>query len=201
MGPNGAGKTTLLKILATVILPDHGQVEFGPYRLGRDDEKVRASLGIVLNDERSFYWRLTGRQNLEFFAALYGLNKSQTASRIRELGQHFRIPYLDQRFDSYSTGMRRACALLRAFIHNPPCLLLDEPTRSLDENTATLFKTAILDLRRQGRTILLVTHDLREADMLADTFVVLKEGRVVAVQPQSDKISYTDVYQQGLNHA
>ncbi|MFH2145814.1 MAG: ABC transporter ATP-binding protein, partial [Candidatus Omnitrophota bacterium] len=107
LGPNGAGKTTLLKIISTLILPDSGKVRVNSYEVNRDDDNIKRSLGLASSEERSFYWRLTGIQNLEFFAAMYGLNKNQARARIKELFETFHINYGRKRFDTYSAGMKR----------------------------------------------------------------------------------------------
>ena len=110
LGPNGAGKTTLLKILATLILPDKGSVLINGWSVGIDDNKIKSLIGLVSSQERSFYWRLTGRQNLEFFALMYDLENP--GNKIEELFDLFEIDYQDNRFDSYSTGMKQKFALM-----------------------------------------------------------------------------------------
>jgi ABC-2 type transport system ATP-binding protein len=180
LGPNGAGKTTLLKILSTLILPDKGTVSVHGLTLGKDEEKIKACVGLVLDEERSFYWRLTGRQNLEFFGTLFGLDKVSLGSRINELLELFEIEYADKRFDSYSTGMRRRLALTRAVLHDPALLLLDEPTKSLDFTSSLNLRKFIKEslVRSQGKTAIFTTHVMEEASGLADFFMVLNQGRL-----------------------
>lgn len=179
LGPNGAGKTTLLKILSTLILPDKGSVRVNGYRLGTNDDKIKASVGLCSSTERSFYWRLTGRQNLEFFAAMYGLGKTRAAARIDELLKLFGITYADKRFDSYSAGMQQKFALARAMIHDPEILLLDEPTKSLDYKSVIEIIAFIKEvlLIRQGKTVIFTTHHLDEAVDFAGVFMILNNGR------------------------
>ena len=140
LGPNGAGKTTLLKCISTLILPDNGEIFVSGYNVQTHDNEIKSMIGFVSAEERSFYWRLTGLQNLQFYACLYGLDKEKTSARIEYLFKFFRIDYENKRFDSYSTGMKRKFSLMRALLHDPQILLLDEPTKSLDYSTALELK-------------------------------------------------------------
>lgn len=182
LGPNGAGKTTLLKVISTLILPDKGTVKINGLKLGKDDDRIRASIGLMTSSERGFYCRLTGKQNLEFFAAMYGLRKSGAKARIEELFALFGITYEKRRFDSYSTGMQQKFALMRALLHDPGLILLDEPTKSLDYAAATGLRHFIKDalVKRQGKTAIITTHRMDEALDFADNFIVLHKGRLFA---------------------
>jgi ABC-2 type transport system ATP-binding protein len=182
LGPNGAGKTTLLKVLATLILPEKGTVEINGWKLGRDDERIKGCVGLVASCERSFYWRLTGRQNLEFFAAMCGLYGRNMQSRIEELRELFKIDFLDKRFDSYSTGMQQKCGLLRAMLHDPAVLLFDEPTKSLDYQAADELRNFIKNdlVKKQKKTVIFTTHHLNETMDFADRFLVLYQGKIRA---------------------
>jgi len=178
LGPNGAGKTTLLKIIATLVLPDKGIVIISRNKVGKDDEKIKFLIGLATSEERSFYWRLTGKQNLEFFASLYDLNKRQSESRIQHLLKLFNIDYINKRFDSYSAGMKRNLSIVRALLHNPEILLLDEPTKSLDYNSACQLRNFIKKETQQGRTIICATHNMEEAEDLCNLFLILHKGRI-----------------------
>ncbi|MFH1459655.1 MAG: ABC transporter ATP-binding protein [Candidatus Omnitrophota bacterium] len=180
IGPNGAGKTTLLKILSTLILPDSGQAKINDLIIGRDDQKIKSLIGLVCADERSFYWRLTGEQNLKFFSALYGLNHQQTKSRIFELTSLFRVDYAHKRFDSYSAGMKRKFSLIRALLNKPPVLFLDEPLKSLDYDSIVELKNFIRQLSTQGITIILATHNIEEAEKICNKFLILDQGKIKA---------------------
>ena len=189
LGPNGAGKTTLLKIIATLILPDKGTVSIQAMKWPHNavkpydvEEKIKCSIGLVAEEERSFYWRLTGRQNLEFFAALYGLDKRTIKIRLDELFESFHIDYPDKRFDAYSTGIKRRFALMRGVLHNPELLLLDEPTKSLDYTTALNLRNFIKEklVKAEGKTVIFTTHNMDEALRLADLFMILHKGKVFA---------------------
>jgi ABC-2 type transport system ATP-binding protein len=181
LGPNGAGKTTLIKILGTLVLPDGGRAVVDGHDVAREPGPAKTAVGYAVGDERSFYWRLTGRQNLEFFAALYGL---RGAARDRRVGELLQIAGLDGaadlRFNSYSTGMRQMLSFARALLADADILLVDEPTRSLDPQTADRTRAFLRDelSRRQGRTVLWATHDLGEAADCADDIAVISRGRI-----------------------
>jgi len=181
LGPNGAGKTTLLKIISTLILPDKGTVTVSGWRLGKDEGKIKQAVGLAAFQEKSFYWRLTGRQNLEFFAALYGLNKKQTQEKLCALFDIFEIGYQDKRFDSYSSGMKQKLALVRSLIHDPELLLLDEPMKSLDYAFSLKLASFIKDdlVAKQRKSVIYTTHRMDEAADFADIFLILHEGRIL----------------------
>ncbi|MFC1496606.1 ATP-binding cassette domain-containing protein, partial [Candidatus Margulisiibacteriota bacterium] len=123
----------------------------------------------------SFYWRISGRANLEFYAALYNL---EAKTRVEELLKLFNIDYADKRFDTYSSGMKRKLAIIRALLHDPEILLLDEPTRSLDYNSSLELRNLIKSQKEKGKTIILATHNLDEAKELADEVVILNKGKI-----------------------
>ncbi len=182
LGPNGAGKTTLLKILATLVLPNVGQVAVHGWDVVRDTDQVKRIVGLATGEERSFYWRLTGRENLEFFAAFQGLTVRAAAARIEELRQRLGLEALDRRFGLYSTGMRHRLAIARALLPQPTVLLLDEPTRSLDPLAAAALHRLIRAtlVEELGCTVVLATHSLSEAEALCDRLAILHQGRLLA---------------------
>jgi ABC-2 type transport system ATP-binding protein len=180
LGPNGAGKTTLLKILSCLVLPDAGRAELGGCDV-RHENKVKFRLGLVHSDERSFYWRLSGRDNLRFFARLYDVPGRRIDSRIDELLRKVDLAAAaPRRFSDYSSGMKQRLAIARALLHDPPILLMDEPTRSLDPAASLSLRALIRDelKGRDGKTVLLATHNLREAEALCDRIAILVEGTV-----------------------
>ena len=180
LGPNGAGKTTLLKILSCLVLPDHGRALVG----GEDtanESRVKPKIGLVQSDERSFYWRLSGRENLRFFACLYDVPRRRREARIDELLARVDLTEAaGQRFSDYSSGMKQRLAIARALLHDPPILFMDEPTKSLDPAAAKSFRTFVKDelQERGGKTILLATHNLHEAEDLCDRVAILAKGRI-----------------------
>ena len=181
LGPNGAGKTTLVKILATLVLPDGGRALVEGRDVAREPAAAKRAVGFAVGDERSFYWRLTGRQNLEFFAALHGL---RGAARDRRVDEVLSAAGLDGasglRFNAYSTGMRQMLALARALLADAAILLVDEPTRSLDPLAADRVRSFLREemARRRGKTVLWTTHDLGEAADCADDIAVIDRGRI-----------------------
>jgi ABC-2 type transport system ATP-binding protein len=187
LGPNGAGKTTLLKILSCLVLPDRGTALVG----GHDtihENLVKRLIGYVHSDERSFYWRLSARENLRFFARLYDVPRRQTEARIDELLERVDLmKAADRPFSGYSSGMKQRVSIARALLHDPPILLMDEPTRSLDPATSRSLRQFILDQLkgRDGKTILLATHDLREAEVVSDRIAILIRGR--SGSPRADR--------------
>jgi len=180
LGPNGAGKTTLLKVLATLVVADSGEGRVAGRPLS-DEHGVRRAVGLVTSEERSFYWRLSGRENLAFFAAMQGLGPDEVKGRLAELSAIFHLQeFLDRRFDAYSSGMKQRLALARALLHRPRVLLLDEPTRSVDPIESLALRSAIRRFaREEGTGVLLVTHNLREAEALCDRVGVQRAGKLV----------------------
>lgn len=183
LGVNGAGKTTLLKILSTTVAPERGRCEILGVDVLNDPHRAKRHLGLVVNEERSFYFRLSARQNLEFFASLWDLRGGARDQRVQEvLGLVGLGDRADDRFDRFSTGMRQRMAIARGLLMDPDILLLDEPTRSLDPVASASIRSF---LRRelvegQGKTAVLATNDLTEVEDLAHDLLVLREGRVLA---------------------
>ena len=181
LGSNGAGKSTLLRILATTVLPDSGHAEVAGHDVVTHSQAARRSLGLVLGDERSWYWRLTGRDNLEFYAALHGLRRRAARRRAAALLAAVALAHAAaRRFARYSSGMRARLALARALLHEPPVLCLDEPTATLDPVAASSFRALVRRQAESGRAVLFTTHDLHEAAAVASNVVVLAAGRVAA---------------------
>jgi ABC-type multidrug transport system ATPase subunit len=182
VGPNGAGKSTLVRILATTVLPDAGTASIIGHDVIEAGARARDSLGLMLGNERSWYWRLSGRRNLEFFAALYGMRRSPAAARAEELFREVElVEAADRRVGEYSSGMRARLALARALLREPPVLVLDEPTQNLDPVAAANFRDIVLRLSEErGASVLLTTHNLHEAAAVAKQIVVLAAGRVVS---------------------
>ena len=182
LGPNGAGKTTTMKMLATLLIPTSGWIRvLGIDPLERPRE-VRARLGAMLSGERSLYWKLTGRENLEYFAALYHVPPSETTARIADVLAAVKLAdRADDYVERYSTGMRQRLALARALLPNPPLVVLDEPTVGLDPQASRDLRDRVRELKAQGRTVLLTTHYMEEADQLCDRVAIIDHGRIVAL--------------------
>jgi ABC-2 type transport system ATP-binding protein len=183
LGPNGAGKTTLIKILCTLVLRDGGEVYVNGYDPSESPSDVLRNLQAVLPESRGFNWRLSGRQNLEFYALLYGLRGDDARARIGYLLDYTGLrERADDCYQKYSTGMQRRLLLCRALIRDTPIIVFDEPTAGLDPTGAVEFRDLLIERlsRREGKTILLSTHNLQEAQGLCDRIAILDHGGVIA---------------------
>ncbi|MCK9564905.1 MAG: ABC transporter ATP-binding protein [Methanothrix sp.] len=181
LGPNGAGKSTLIKILCTLILPSEGNAYVNGYDVVKKGQKARSSIGFVTTDERSFYWRLSGRENLQFFATLHNLPKTQAKARIDELLDVVQLKNrADEPFLNYSAGMKQRMAIARGLLNDPVVLFMDEPTRSLDPAAAKNLRGFIKEhiVRERGKTVFISTHQLDEAEQLCDQVAILDGGRI-----------------------
>lgn len=183
LGPNGAGKTTLVKILSTILLPTSGSARVMGYDVVTDTAAVRVLIGIVLGGERGLYNRLTARQNLSYWAALYRVAPADARTRIARLLERFGLAdRADDRVQTYSRGMRQRLHLARGMIHDPSVLFLDEPSTGMDPVAAREFRSIVRELAAEGRTIFLTTHDMAEAEALCDRVTLIDHGRVLATE-------------------
>lgn len=189
LGPNGAGKTTLIRCLSTLLIPDEGTATVNGFDIQKQTSLVRASIGLVVGGERTLYWKLTARDNLLYFASLYKMPRRQALERTDELLEAMSLSdRADERLEDYSTGMRQKVAIARALLHDPPILLLDEPTLGLDPTFSRQIRNQIKELcKREGKTILLATHYMEEADELCDRIAIMNDGKIVAVDA-SDRL-------------
>lgn len=187
LGPNGSGKTTALKLLSTMLLPDAGSVRVGGFDARRDAGEVRRQVGIAVAAERSFFPRLSARENLDFFASLDEVPRRERARRIEEV---LRDTGLEEQADTlvmkFSSGMYQRLGIARALVKRPGVLLLDEPTRSLDAATTAHFWATIRALAGQETTVLLATHNFAEAAAVADRLLLLNHGELLANRPLGD---------------
>ena len=184
LGPNGAGKTTLFKILATLVAPDEGFATVHGLDVLRDEVAVRSLLTPVLTNERSLHWRLTARENLEYYATMYGLSAAETRRRVDEVLATVELADTGTKpTGKFSSGMKQRLMIARALLTRPRVLLLDEPTRSLDPISARSFRKFLREelVGRQGCTVILATHSAEEALNLCDRVGVLHRGRMLAV--------------------
>ena len=180
LGPNGAGKTTTVRMLTSILKPSAGSARVAGFDVVREPAQVRRSVG-VLTENHGLYLRMRSEEYLGFFGELYGLSPAQCRQRVAELLDRFGMrEAVGKRLGEYSKGMRQKLALIRAMLHNPPVLLLDEPTSAMDPQSARLVRDAIVGLRSEQRAVILCTHNLTEAELLADKIAMIQYGRIVA---------------------
>lgn len=178
LGPNGAGKTTTLRMMIGLLRPDGGFAEIDGYRTVDQPEQVKARIGLVSTSAGVYPW-LTVREMLLFFADLYGVRPADARRNLEELADVLEMgKFLDQRCLSLSTGQKQRVTLARGLIHDPPAMLLDEPTRGLDVFGSKVVFDYIAHLRERGKAIIVSTHRLDEAERLCDRFGLLHEGRL-----------------------
>ena len=183
LGPNGAGKTTLVKILSTVLLPTEGRAFVCGHDVVIETKAVRPLIGIVFGGERGLYTRLSARQNLEYWGALYRLSGQQIKSRSESLLERVGLTdRADQRVEEFSRGMKQRLHLARGLMGDGRVLFLDEPTTGMDPLAAREFRTLIGELKDEGRTILLTTHDMVEAESVCDRVTLIDRGRILATE-------------------
>lgn len=182
MGSNGAGKTTLIKITAGLILPTQGTAIVNGYDIVRNEIDVKKCIGLATGEERSFYWRLTGRENMEFFAALHDIKRKNAKKKIDDLMELLNIKDPDRRFQEYSTGMRQRFSIARSLLNDPKIVFMDEPTKNLDPLSAESIRLFIRKelVENRKKTVIFCTHNLPEAVMLGDRIAIMDNGKVKA---------------------
>jgi sodium transport system ATP-binding protein len=181
LGPNGAGKTTTLRILATLLKPTSGTASLGGFDIVREPGRVRQQIGF-LSGETGLYGRLTPREILNFFGRMNGMKGARLRERTEEVIARFGITsFADTRTDKLSTGMKQKTAIARTVLHDPPILILDEPTAGLDVPTARSIEEFIVEAKAAGRCIIYSTHVMEEAEYLCDRIAVINAGRVGAI--------------------
>jgi len=182
LGPNGAGKTTTIKMMTTLLLPTSGQIKVLGHDVAKDPFAVRKRIGLVLGGERGLYTRVTARQNLRYFADLYAVPMNIREKRINDLLERVDLKErADTRVEDYSRGMKQRLHLAKGLINDPEVIFLDEPTIGLDPEAALDARRMIKELVREGKTLLLTTHYMYEADELCDRIAVINKGKIVAL--------------------
>jgi len=204
LGPNGAGKTTMVKMLCTVIEPTSGRAAVAGLDVVQQADKVREQIGAVLEGERALYWKLTGRENLEFYSTLYHVPPQVAKKRVQELLEFAGLKeWEDEMVEKYSKGMKQRLTILKALVHNPPILLLDEPTLGLDPVGSREIREKILQMKKEGHTILLTTHYMQEADELCDRVGVIDKGKLIALgtpKELKDSLKKNDIIEVELSN-
>lgn len=182
LGTNGAGKTTFLKIIGGLLYPTSGTLNVNGFDTSKENLKARKNVGFILNEERSFYWRLSGKQNLEFFGTLDNLSGNELHDRVQELIKLVGLEDAQNKlFAGYSSGMKQRLAIARGMLSNPDILILDEPTRTLDPISVKDISHIISDRihSKKGRTLLIATHSLSEAQTLCNKVCIMKKGKIL----------------------
>lgn len=180
LGPNGAGKTTTVRMLTSILQPTSGWAKVAGYDVVQYPEQVRASVG-VLTEQHGLYERMKAEAYLDFFGEVYHIPTTVRRKRALDLMERFGLTFaLKKQLGEYSKGMKQKLALVRAMLHDPPVLLLDEPTSAMDPQSAKLVRDAIIELQRDQRTFLITTHNLAEAQLLADRIAIIRGGRIIA---------------------
>lgn len=189
LGPNGAGKTTTVRMLSAILKPTLGSARINGYDVVAEADQARRQIGL-LTEQPGLYSRSSGLEYVIFFGRLYGMEDEQIRRRARELFERFNMHNVAQRrLGEYSKGMRQKVGIIRAMLHDPAVLLLDEPTSAMDPHSAKLVRDAVLELRNDRRAIIVCTHNLAEAELLADRIAIISEGKIIAEDdPQSLKL-------------
>lgn len=179
LGPNGAGKTTTVRMLGAILKPTTGTATVNGFDVIKNPDLVRHSIGM-LTEQPGLYSRMSGLEYLEFYGRLYGIADADTKRKGIEMFDRFYMKGAEvRRLGTYSKGMRQKVGLIRAMLHDPTVLLLDEPTSAMDPHSAKLVRDAIKELRNDKRTIILCTHNLAEAELLADKIAIIKDGEIL----------------------
>ena len=180
LGPNGAGKTTTVRMISSLLPPTTGWASVNGHNVATDPDIVRRSIGM-LTEQPGLYERMTSMEYLQFYGRLYGMSATEIKPRALNLLDRFNMPNTaDRRLGEFSKGMKQKVGLIRAMLHNPAVLLLDEPTSAMDPHSAKLVRDAIAEMRSDSRAIVLCSHNLPEAERLADRIAIINEGRIVA---------------------
>ncbi|WP_019189866.1 ABC transporter ATP-binding protein [Levyella massiliensis] len=182
LGPNGAGKSTIIKILTTLLAPSYGEAKVLGFDCYKERKKVRKEINFVFGGEAGLYWRLTGRENLQFFSDLYKIPYKISKNRIEELLETVGLnESADQRVEQYSKGMKQRLLIARGLVNSPKILFLDEPTIGLDPIGAALLRELIRNLNKQGTTIMITTHYMEDVEILCDRMAFINNGRLVDI--------------------
>ena len=194
LGPNGAGKTTLIKCLTTLLIPTQGTARINGYDIRKQEKQIRASIGAMLMGERGLYWKLTARENFEYFARLYSIPKDLRAARVEYVINLLELEDLvDRPVESYSSGQKMKAAFAKALIHDPPILFLDEPTIAMDVHGSRKLKKVVKSLPNEGKTVIYTTHIMKEAHELCDRLAIIDKGRIIADDTPKNLIKISDI--------
>ena len=182
LGPNGAGKSTLIKIMATLLKEDSGSIKILGLDVDKNEKVIRQKINLITGSERGLYWRLTARENLEYFAELYGISKKNKKNLIDKLVKLVGLfGREDEKVEKYSKGMKQRLQIARGLINDPQIIFLDEPTLGLDVLSAVILRKLIKELSREGKTIIYTTHYMKEAEEICDRVLFINKGKVLDI--------------------
>ncbi len=201
LGPNGAGKTTTIKILTTLLAPTEGEVKVLGYDVFGEEKYVRPKINFIFGGERSLYWRLSAVDNLAFFCDLYLIPKHQQNDRINKLLKRVDLfDAKDRKVETYSKGMKQRLQIARALLNDPEIIFFDEPSIGLDPMGARLLKNIIKELADEGKTVLLTTHYMPEAESLCDRIAIINNGEIEIIDSTHNiKSQFSKQYNKDLS--
>ncbi|AYE34382.1 ABC transporter ATP-binding protein [Clostridium septicum] len=180
LGENGAGKTTTLRMISTMLQISNGDIFVNNIDVKKYPEKVRKEIGILFGGDVGLYDRLTGKENIRYFANLYGMSKAEADRRIDELSKSFGMEeYINKPVGKYSRGMKQKISIARSIVHNPSIMLFDEPTTGLDVSAARIVQNFILQCKKENKVILFSSHSMKEVEKLCDRVVIINKGKLL----------------------
>ncbi|WP_338597189.1 ATP-binding cassette domain-containing protein [Clostridium baratii] len=180
LGENGAGKTTTLRMISTMLKITSGEAIVNNFSANKEPIKVRNEIGILFGGDVGLYDRLTARENIKYFANLYGMSDKDADVRIDELAKKFNMEeYIDKRVSKFSRGMKQKVSIARSIVHSPSVMLFDEPSTGLDVTAARTIQDFILDCKKENKTILFSSHSMREVEKLCDRVVIINKGKLL----------------------
>ncbi|WP_010241222.1 ABC transporter ATP-binding protein [Clostridium arbusti] len=180
LGENGAGKTTTLRLLATMLKSTGGTAIVNGYNINKEPETVRGETGILFGGEVGLYDRLTGRENIRYFAELNGMSRKEADESIDKLAKNLDMhEYIDRRVGKFSRGMKQKVAIARSIVHNPSVVLFDEPTAGLDVTAARIVQDFILKCKRDNKAIIFSSHTMSEVEKLCDKIIIIHKGKIL----------------------
>lgn len=180
LGENGAGKTTTLRMISTMLKISQGEIKINGFDATKDPEKVRKEIGILFGGDVGLYDRLTARENIRYFANLYGMSKDEANNRIDELASEFKmIEYINNKVSKFSRGMKQKVSIARAIVHSPSVMLFDEPSTGLDVGATRVIHNFIRECKKQNKTIIFSSHSMLEVERLCDKVVIIHHGKLI----------------------
>lgn len=203
LGENGAGKTTTLRMVSTMLQISNGEITVNGIDVKKNPEKVRKEIGILFGGDVGLYDRLTGRENIRYFANLYGMSKLEANKRIDDLTKSFGMEdYIDKPVGKYSRGMKQKISISRSIVHNPSVMLFDEPTTGLDVSAARIVQSFILQCKKENKVILFSSHSMKEVEKLCDRVVIINKGKLLensTIEHLKEKHNNNDLEEVFLN--